>query len=201
MSTTKAYHGGCHCGDVKYLVKLTFPPIMDPKAESIRLYKCNCSTCHKMGMFHCRPISPANDFILTSPSNIEELGDYRAFSGKIGWYFCKKCGVRLFGLGGQFEPIDLDVKKWAGEEGDGTTQKVWRTAPDAGRMITAFDGKQVPLHYLSVNATTIEPAEGLDLREWHDKGWIFYVNTRDADPKSTSSRNTVQPKPHHSGTY
>lgn len=38
--------------------------------------------------------------------------------------------------------------------------------------------------YLSVNAITLEPdQEGLDLREWHENGWICYldckVNTED----------------------
>lgn len=33
--------------------------------------------------------------------------------------------------------------------------------------------------YLSVNAVTLEPdQEGLDLREWTEKGWIAYLDTR-----------------------
>ncbi|KAF2187940.1 hypothetical protein K469DRAFT_704220 [Zopfia rhizophila CBS 207.26] len=77
MSSTNIYHGSCHRGSIKYQIRLTFPPIPDPTALSIRLYKCNCTTCQKMGYFHCRPISCSDDFILTSPSTIEELGDYR----------------------------------------------------------------------------------------------------------------------------
>lgn len=125
-----------------------------------------------MGMFHCRPAEPSEDFILTSPASIEELGDYRAFSKTIGWYFCKKCGVRTFGLGGKWAQEDLNVDQWAGRQGgDGKVQKVWRTKPlDApGR-----DG--TPLHYVSVNGVTLE---GVDLINWHKKGWVGYVENLD----------------------
>jgi len=34
------------------------------------------------------------------------------------------------------------------------------------------------LGYLSVNATSLDVGqEGLDLREWHEKGWIAYLDT------------------------
>jgi hypothetical protein len=106
-SDMKAYPGSCHCGDVQYQVKLKFPPVHDATADSIRIYKCNCSTCQKMGYFHCRPVDPANDYILTSPDP-EQLGDYRCFEKKHGWIFCKKCGVRVLGLGGSWEYVHVD---------------------------------------------------------------------------------------------
>lgn len=133
-----------------------------------------------MGFFHCRPINVSDDFILTSPSTIEELGDYRAFTGKIGWYFCKKCGVRIFGLGGKWKQADVDIEKWAGEKSEGRMQKVWKTTPDPDFMVEVpgkTEKKQI--HYLSVNAVTLDPDDGIDLREWHDKGWIFYVDNRE----------------------
>ncbi|KAF1850554.1 uncharacterized protein K460DRAFT_412243 [Cucurbitaria berberidis CBS 394.84] len=182
MSAHKAYPGSCHCGDVKYQIRLKFPPIMERGGESIRIYKCNCTTCQKMGYFHCRPINPAEDFILTSPATIEELGDYRTFSKKQGWYFCKKCGVRIVGLGGDWERAELDVEHWAGakEEADpGKLQQVWKTK--ATTITTKENGKDEtkPFHYLSVNAVTLEPGEDIDLKKWHENGWIFYVENLD----------------------
>jgi hypothetical protein len=31
---------------------------------------------------------------------------------------------------------------------------------------------------LSVNAVTLEPGGEIDLKRWHEKGWIFYVDSR-----------------------
>jgi hypothetical protein len=200
MSAAKTIHGSCHCGDVQYQVKLTFPPVNSFDAESIRLYKCNCSTCHKMGFFHCRPISPTDDFILTSPSSIEELGDYRVFSKKIGWYFCKNCGVRILGLGGKWEQADLDIGEWAGQEPDGKTQKVSVTKPD-GVWLKNVNGEKVPIpmHYLSVNAVTLDGGEdGVDLREWHEKKWVYYVESRVRERGFSSEMSSG---PHPCGMY
>ncbi|KAH7128566.1 hypothetical protein B0J11DRAFT_525274 [Dendryphion nanum] len=176
MTTTGAYPGSCHCGIVQYQIRLTFPPVHDVNAESIRLYKCNCTTCHKMGFFHCRPINPGEDFILTAPSP-SELGEYRCFDKRIGWYFCKNCGVRTFAMGGNWEEAELDVEKWAGKDSKAETMKVWKaTAGESFKRVV--DGKEIikPLHYLSVNAVTLNGGEGgVDLREWHDKKWVFYV--------------------------
>ncbi|KAH7371163.1 hypothetical protein BKA66DRAFT_470313 [Pyrenochaeta sp. MPI-SDFR-AT-0127] len=181
MSTSKAYPGSCHCGDIQYQLRLKFPPIPAPNTISIRIYKCNCTTCHKMGYFHCRPINPSDDFILTSPASIDELGEYRAFTKKQGWYFCKNCGVRIVGLAGEWQQVDLDVEHWAGtkEVEDKTKfQKVWKTVGTT-RTIEK-DGKEEtePYHYLSVNAVTLEPGGEIDLRKWHENGWIAYVENR-----------------------
>jgi hypothetical protein len=188
MAEYKAYPGSCHCGNVQYQVKLKFPPVHDPKAESISIYKCNCSTCQKMGYFHLRPINPTEDYILTSPSP-EELGDYRCFEKKHGWYFCKECGVRVLGLGGSWEQVDLDVEKWAGTKKEGQEEKlqtVWKTKGPS----------EAKPYYLSVNAVTLEPGEDTDLRKWHEDGWIFYVETRRMD--GTPARLG---EPHEGGMY
>ncbi|KAJ4364493.1 hypothetical protein N0V83_009087 [Neocucurbitaria cava] len=179
MASHKAYPGSCHCGDVKYEVRLKFPPINDPKTESVRIYKCNCTTCQKMGYFHCRPINPANDFILTSPAKIEELGEYRTAAKKCAFYFCKKCGVRVVGVIGTWEQVDLDVEHWAGrkEQADKEKlQRVWKSNPTTV-ITTDADGKEETKqsHYLSVNAVTLEPGGEIDLRKWHEDGWVFYV--------------------------
>jgi hypothetical protein len=189
MSDLKAYPGSCHCGAVQYQVKLKFPPVLDATAESIRIYKCNCTTCQKMGYFHLRLIDPTEHYILTSPADIKELGDYRCFEKKHGWYFCKTCGVRVLGLGGVWEQLELDVREWAGTKKEGEEeklQKVWKTkGADVGKP-----------YYLSVNAVTLEPSEDVDLRKWHDNGWIFYVESRRKD--GTPLRFG---EPHEGGMY
>ncbi|KAF2818411.1 hypothetical protein CC86DRAFT_157126 [Ophiobolus disseminans] len=197
MSGLKAYPGSCHCGAVQYQVKLKFPPVHDPSAASIHIYKCNCTTCHKMGYFHLRPINPAEDYILTSPTSVDELGDYRCFAEKHGWYFCKKCGVRFLGLGGSWEQVELDIEQWAGTKNEGEEeklQKVWKTKGEP--KIVEKQGKKVTKpYYLSVNAVTLEPSEDIDLRKWHEKGWILYVETRREDGTPTGTT------PHEGGMY
>ena len=77
----------------------------------------------------------------------------------------------------QLKETELDVGDWAGGESKGETKQVWTLA--SGEDFTRVEeGKTIvkPLHYLSVNAFTLEVGEGgVDLREWHEKKWIFYV--------------------------
>lgn len=133
-----------------------------------------------MGFFHCRPISPEEDFVLVSPTNLEELGDYRVYSKTNGWYFCKKCGVRVFGIGAKWEPVVIDLASWAGEKSEGgeKTQLVLKTAPTTKTRVVNGEEVTKPYHYVSVNAVTLEPGEDVDLRMWHEKGWIIYVDCR-----------------------
>jgi hypothetical protein len=198
MSEIKAFPGSCHCGDIQYQVKLKLPPVHDPTVDSVRIYKCNCTTCQKMGFFHCRPTDPAENYILTSPATIEELGDYRCYEKKHGWYFCKKCGVRVLGLGGAWEQIELDVEKWAGTKKEGEPeklQKVWKTSGKYTEI--EVQGKKVTKpYYLSVNAVTLEYSEEIDLIKWHEDGWLGYVQCREKD--DTPPRVG---KPHKGGMY
>ena len=124
-------------------------------------------------MFHCRPADLESDFILTAPANIEDVGEYRCFTEKVGWYFCKRCGVRTFGMGGDWVQEEIDVAKWAGkEEGGGQSQKVLKTAP-ASDSAMGYDGKK--LHYVSVNGTTLD---GIDLIDVHDQGWVYHIGNK-----------------------
>lgn len=197
MSSIKAYPGSCHCGEIQYQVKLKFPPIHDFAVDSVRIYKCNCTLCQKMGYFHCRPINPTEDYILTSPTNIEELGEYRCNKKKHAWYFCKKCGVRVLGVNATWEQIDLDVENWAGTKGEGEPeklQKVWKTKGES-RTFTLGGKTLTGPYYLSVNAVTLEPSEDIDLVKWHDNGWLFYVeNFHDTDDIQVG-------KPYYAGMY
>jgi hypothetical protein len=76
--TRRPYHGSCHCGQTKYIAYLTLPPptvAVDPyPGTTIRIYKCNCSTCHKAGYFHVRLKDAPNDFVLLSPIDPENGG-------------------------------------------------------------------------------------------------------------------------------
>jgi len=194
---TRVYNGSCHCGSTRYLVRLTLPPIMDVNAKTNHIYKCNCSTCTKMNMFHVRPIDPAGDFLLLSPNPETDLGDYRTFSKAQSWYFCKECGVRCFGIGGTWETTEVDLEKWKGNEtSEGKTTKAWKLK--AGEWKHERYGKEVvkPSSYLSVNAVTIEhDQEGFSLKEWHEKGWIGYVDSRNHAAKHRVG------EPHPSGCY
>ncbi|KAI8941767.1 hypothetical protein NX059_002970 [Plenodomus lindquistii] len=177
--SSKAYPGSCHCGAVQYKLKLKFPPTMESlqSKDTVRIYKCNCTTCQKMGLFHCRPITPANDFILLSPSP-SDLGDYRTGTRRQGWYFCKTCGVRVFGMAGEWEQAELDIDHWAGVKQDPDkekAQKVWRTKAMTIKETINGEEKEELYHYLSVNAVTLEPSEDVDLKMWHEKGWVRYV--------------------------
>jgi hypothetical protein len=151
-----------------------------------------------MGYFHCRPTNPAENFILTSPTTIEELGEYRCNAKEAAWYFCKKCGVRVVTIRGSWEQVDLDVEKWAGTKKEGEEeklQKVWMARGKTteiemqGKMVTRW-------FYLSVNAVTLTPSEDIDLRKWHDKGWVFYVENlkKDGSPMRVGD-------PHEGGMY
>jgi hypothetical protein len=54
--------------------------------------------------------------------------------------------------------------------------------------------------YLSVNAATLEAGqEGLDLREWAEKGWIAYLDTLSA-PQLEPRENRLG-KPYEGGMY
>jgi hypothetical protein len=163
----RAFHGSCHCGHVKYIAYITLPTDYinpsQPPADRSRIYKCNCTTCKKMGIFHLRPIDPPKDFQILSPLNPTTggLSEYKCFDKNTSWYFCGTCGVRCFGFKGEGEVRTEDV--------GGEKKEVW------GFIADKWDKSKKC--YLSVNAVTLEPGqEGLDLREWTEKGWVAYFD-------------------------
>lgn len=97
----------------------------------------------------------------------------------------------------------MDVGKWAGGDGEeGKVQKVWVTHPKGEYTETDQEGNEVtrPLHYVSVNATTLDQGqEGLDLRDWHEKGWVFYVECWKRKPGENSKERFGSP--HEGGMY
>lgn len=86
----ETFHGSCHCGFITYDVKLELPE--NPVAS-----RCNCRVCLKSGYTGIRT-SPEN-FILKTPSNKADLPDYQWRSKEIHRYYCKTCGVHVFGEG------------------------------------------------------------------------------------------------------
>ncbi|KAJ3165044.1 hypothetical protein HDU88_004763 [Geranomyces variabilis] len=213
----RPYHGSCHCGATRYLVYLTLPPVLStPTATAadgtVRTRKCSCTTCQKMSFFHIRvPFAPG-DFVLLAPlpDPLTQLGDYTCFDGFIHWLFCKTCGVRCFAFAGHGEMVPLDSASRLADDvahvpaqpyhragGDGCVQQqqqqkqVWRPRKEGW-----VEGVEGGTSYLSVNAATLDPGQdGLDLREWHEKGWIVYLDGWEEKEESCFG------KPHVGGMY
>jgi len=83
---TFQYQGGCHCGDVRFNLKI------QEAIDQQDITACNCSMCEKLAYLHL--IIPKNKFELTSSK--DNLSLYQ-FNKKIAkHYFCKKCGVKSF---------------------------------------------------------------------------------------------------------
>ncbi|CZR55012.1 uncharacterized protein PAC_04898 [Phialocephala subalpina] len=199
--TRRPYTGSCHCGHTKYITYLTIPPAnlatAPDSSTSLRIRKCNCTTCHKMSFFHIRLPSSPSDFLLLSPLNPVQggLNDYTCFDHEIHWYFCPTCGVRCFAFngdngGGDGEVVEVELEtEVKGENGGkvGDKVKVWK--PKTEGWIEGDTG------YFSVNAHTLDAGqEGLDLRDWTEKGWILYLDmATDKEPRFG--------RPHDGGIY
>lgn len=74
--------GGCHCGRVRFRVRIT----------SRRINECNCSICSKKGFLGL--IVEANDFELVRGA--AELGTYRFNTQTAAHHFCRVCGIHPF---------------------------------------------------------------------------------------------------------
>ena len=79
----KTYHGGCHCGRVRFEVDA--PP--RPK-----LSDCNCSICSKSG--YLALIVPAGQFRLVSGG--DTLRNYTFDTGRAQHHFCGHCGIKSY---------------------------------------------------------------------------------------------------------
>lgn len=75
--------GGCHCGAVRFAVRLANP---------VTLLDCNCSMCSKTGYLHL--IVRADDFTLTAGG--DSLSEYRFGGGVARHLFCRICGIKSF---------------------------------------------------------------------------------------------------------
>jgi hypothetical protein len=95
-------HGSCHCGAARFEVEL------DVSRGGTR---CNCSVCTKLGP--TGSIVKPEAFRLLTPE--ADLGAY-AWGARISKrFFCKTCGVYLFGsghldaIGGDFVSVNLNA--------------------------------------------------------------------------------------------
>jgi hypothetical protein len=79
----RAFHGGCHCGAVRFRVEV---------AEPLRAVVCNCSICDKKGFVHL--IVGREAFHLETPW--EALSEYRFHTGAARHLFCRTCGIHSF---------------------------------------------------------------------------------------------------------
>ena len=79
----KTYHGSCHCGQVRFEVRV----------EIKRVMQCNGSVCTKKGFLHHR-VTPER-FPLLSGADCLVLHQFGSKEAK--HYFCKRCGVHPFG--------------------------------------------------------------------------------------------------------
>lgn len=82
MNETKMYTGGCHCGAVRFEVKLGLEKVIS----------CNCSICVQTGLLLV--FTPADQFTLICGE--DDLSDYLFNRKRIHHLFCSNCGVRSF---------------------------------------------------------------------------------------------------------
>ncbi|KAF4126031.1 hypothetical protein GMORB2_1277 [Geosmithia morbida] len=193
-----AFTGSCHCGDIWYIAHLNFPhdPPPYPRAGEA-LYRCNCTICHKAGLFHVRLDSAPDDFLLLSPLDpFKNLGDYQCGQKILHFFFCRTCGVRCFTFLGEGENVDVNLDAVLGKKGEQgetgtTTVKAWRPKKDGWKDDRVKNGG-----YLSVNANTLDQMQdGLDIREWCEKGWMYYIEQLNPDENGAEQMSYDRPFP------
>jgi hypothetical protein len=74
--------GGCHCGRVRFRVRLT----------SRKALECNCSICARKGFLNL--IVPPENFELLQGE--DDLSSYRFNTGTAEHRFCRVCGIHPF---------------------------------------------------------------------------------------------------------
>jgi hypothetical protein len=152
-----------------------------------------------MGIFHLRLASAPDDFLLLSPLDPKApdsgITNYMCNAKKSTWSFCSTCGVRCFTIRGETETAEVelprDVLQAAGISSEEGESKVKVLKPVKEGWLEGRGGSS----YFSLNATTLnEGQEGLDLRAFHENGWIAYVDSLDRTKDASI-------KPHRGGMY
>jgi hypothetical protein len=167
------------------------------------LRKCNCTVCHKAAYFHISLGDTPNDFILLSPLDpLKELTNYKCVEKGMNLLFCPTCGIRAFiAEAPEGEPIGEIVTKDLSSIGLSQSQlKKLGFENDAEEVkvhVTGNTWKEGITHWLRVNAHALDAdQEGLDIREWHERKWVQYVNWFDEVDGARS-----YDRPFHFGTY
>ena len=75
--------GGCHCGVVRFTVKLP---------RDLRGTRCNCSICAMKGSITLG--APAGDFEITRGA--DALSTYRFNTMAAEHHFCSRCGIHVY---------------------------------------------------------------------------------------------------------
>ena len=94
------HHGSCHCGAVKFSVLI----------DASNGTRCNCTICTKLSILGGR--GKVGSIEVTGAEN---LASYEWGQKVAKRYFCKTCGVHLYGighlaeLGGDFLSINLNA--------------------------------------------------------------------------------------------
>ncbi|XP_065055249.1 centromere protein V-like isoform X2 [Rhopilema esculentum] len=83
MAKLERHYGGCHCGEVRFLVKAP---------AHLEVIQCNCSICRKKQNLHF--IVPESNFELLKGE--DNLTCYTFNTNKAKHLFCKTCGVQSF---------------------------------------------------------------------------------------------------------
>ena len=184
--------GSCHCGFIRYILFLTLPHphpggVRGPEGSQI-FRRCNCTTCHKMGSFHVRPVSNHNDFLLLSPLDpANELTNYTHGDKEINFLFCPTCGVRVFAFSDEAATQDVDLAALGvpGYEA-GKLTKIWRLMgePDYGNR-------------LIVNGHSIDAGQGFDMRDLVEKKQVLYIDFLDHENPLPARYE----RPHDNGCY
>ena len=79
---TVEYEGGCHCGRVRFRVRVKKHEALD----------CNCSLCSKKALLHL--IVSADDFELLQGADALSVYEFHTRIAK--HRFCRHCGVQAF---------------------------------------------------------------------------------------------------------
>ncbi|KAL7792548.1 hypothetical protein V8C37DRAFT_416217 [Trichoderma ceciliae] len=166
-----------------------------------RIYRCNCTVCHKSGFLHIRPASSFDDFFLLSPLDpLESLGDYLCNNKTLHFLYCKTCAVRCFIFYGEGEIVDISLPREiasagaaSGSETDSVSVKTWRP-----KKVDFNAGMPHQGSYLSVNGHTIDAGqEGFDPREWVESKSVIYLDYLKSDGRMPPRYD----RPHIDGSY
>ena len=126
--------------------------------------------------------------MLLSPLDPDEgLSTYQCYDKKRKYYFCPKCGVRCFTLGGEGETHVVDFTELVdSKEGK---REVWQAK---------WDGEDATRPYVSVNGTTIDYRKDFDLRVLTEEKRVQYFDGRSEPQEEKEAR---WDRPHHGGSY
>lgn len=97
--TAQQYHGGCHCGAVRFTVTMDL-------AEPV--VACNCSMCGRAGTL----LGFVGTDAFTLDKGDEALTDYKFNKHVIHHTFCKICGIKSFahGLGPKGPMVAINAR-------------------------------------------------------------------------------------------